>query len=160
MINMKVDFSAMISRVCAAGLAFLGFGCSSNDPGFGGGEIICMYGTPTGSWEIHGAVTDQAGNEIPEATVRVTLPDCDSDPYSLSVTETDAEGRYSLEGHNLANKLKVVCVPDDPVLESDSTIVDLEYKKDKKDKNGWYRGHAEATVEFRLKPKEEKEDSR
>ncbi len=152
---MKINFSAMLSRLCAVGLTVLGFGCSSDEPGDDGG-MICMYGTPTGSWEVHGSVKTQKGDAVPDATIRVTLPEYDSDPNSMETAPTDAEGAYSVEGHSLIGKLKVVCVPDDPALDADSTEVVLKYKKDKNDKNSWYRGHADATVNFKLKPKQDK----
>lgn len=155
---MKINFSAMVSRVCAVGLAILGFGCSSDDPG-DDGDLICMYGTPTGSWEIHGSVKTQKGEEVKDATIRVSLPGYDSDPNSISTTDTDSEGAYTVEGHVLSNKLKVVCVPDNPALDADSTEIELKYKKDKNDKNSWYRGHAEAKVDFKLNPKANDDES-
>ena len=150
MLNMKINFSALISRLCAMGVAFLGFGCSSSEDG--GGELICMYGTPTGSWEIRGSVTNQEGKSVAEATVRVTVPELDSDNHPIAETETD-NGAYSIEEGYFVDRVKVVCVPEDPTLDADSTLVDLKYVKDRNDKNTWYIGHAEATVDFKLKPK-------
>lgn len=154
---MKINFSAMISRLCAAGIAFLGFGCNSDEPEEGGGGEL-MYGTPTGSFEIHGSVSDPEGNEVPDAAIRVTFPDLDSDLYQIAVTQTDAQGQYSLIAHDITRKVKVVCVPEDPVLERDSTLVELVYKKEEFGNNMWYKGHAEATVEFKLKSKQNNEN--
>ncbi len=151
---MRINFSAIVSRLCAAGMAILGFGCSSDEPG--DGDVILMYGTPTSSWEVHGSVKTQKGDVVPDATIRVTLPEYDSDPNSIETAPTDAEGAYSVMGHLMTQKLKVVCVPDDPSLDADSTEVTLKYEKDKNDKNSWYRGHADATVNFKLKPKQDK----
>ena len=149
MLNKKINFSALISRLCAMGVAFLGFGCSSSEEG----EPIFMYGTPTGSWEIRGSVSDQEGKSVAEATVRVTVPELDSDNHPMAEAETDNEGAYSIEDGHLVDRVKVVCVPEDPTLAADSTLVDLKYVKDRNDKTTWYRGHAEATVDFKLKPK-------
>lgn len=150
MINMKINFSAIVSRLCAAGVTLLGFGCSSDEPG--DGDVLLMYGSPTGSWEIHGSVTTQDGKAVPDATIRVTLPQYDSDPNSITTTDTNTEGEYIAESNVLAGKLKVVCVPNDPALDADSTEVELRYKKDKDIKDSWYHGHAEAKVDFKLKP--------
>ena len=149
MLNKKINFSALISRLCAMGVAFLGFGCSSSEEG----ELICMYGTPTGSWEIRGSVTNQEGKSVAEATVRVTRPELDSDNHPMAEAETDNEGAYSIEDGYFVDRVKVVCVPEDPTLAADSTLVDLKYVKDRNDKNSWYIGHAEATVDFKLKSK-------
>ncbi|MDE5870013.1 MAG: radical SAM-associated putative lipoprotein, partial [Muribaculaceae bacterium] len=111
----------------------------------------CMYGTPTGDFEIKGMVTSEDDQAVPDATVRVTKPDMPSGTYSIETTKTDKDGKYTLKGVDFPTDMKVVCIPDNPMLEADSTIVELDYKKDPKDKNTWNRGHAEATVDFRLK---------
>lgn len=146
---MKVNFSKMVTRLCAAGLAMLGFGCSSEGP--------CMYGTPTGSWEIHGSVTDQAGAAVADAEIRVAINNADSFPFSIATADTNVEGDYAIDGHTPYKKIKVVCIPNNPALNADSTLVDLKYQKDKKDNDSWYVGHAKAKVDFRLKPKKEPE---
>ena len=62
----KLIFTAAVSRLCIAILAFLGYSCENN-----GGD---MYGTPTGTWEIKGEVTDEEIEPVTDATVKVTLP--------------------------------------------------------------------------------------
>ena len=89
---------------------------------------------------------------MPDSTIRLTLPQYDSDPNSITTTDTNTEGEYIAESNVLAGKLKVVCVPNDPALDADSTEVELRYKKDKDIKDSWYHGHAEAKVDFKLKP--------
>lgn len=153
----KINFSKTISQICAAGLALLGFGCSSDEPGGGGGGV-CMYGTPTGHWEIRGAVTDQEGAPVTDAEIRVTNPNSNSFHNAIATTDTNSEGNYNVDDHFPHYQLKVVCVPKDPALDADSTLVDLKYIKENNIKNSWYVGHAEATVDFKLKPKQKTDE--
>lgn len=114
-----------------------------------------MYGAPTGTFEIKGKVATDNGKDVADAIIRVTRPQFDSGSYSYSESNTDAAGEYSATGHDDGyDKVKVVCLPQDATLEADSTIVDLKHIKDNKHDNTWYRGHAEATVNFKLKNKE------
>ena len=142
--KVKYSLNSLLAKIYAGCLVLLGFGCeSSSEP--------CMYGTPTGDFEIKGMVTSEDDQAVPDATVRVTKPDMPSGIYSIETTKTDKDGKYTLKGVDFPTDMKVVCIPDNPMLEADSTIVELDYKKDPKDKNTWNRGHAEATVDFRLK---------
>lgn len=76
---MSIKISTLFSRLCAAGVAILGFGCSSaDDPD----ELICMYGTVTGSFEIKGKVTTEDGKNVSDAAVKVTRQDVPSGIYS------------------------------------------------------------------------------
>lgn len=57
--------SSLWATICAGALAVLGFGCSDkNNPW---NNDLCMYGTPTGQFEVKGAVTDEAGNPVDNA---------------------------------------------------------------------------------------------
>ena len=141
------NINKLISRLCAIGLSFLGFGCSeSSDP-------PVMYGTPTGSFEIKGEVTNEDNQPIEGATLRVTRPDLPSGLYPFQTTETDKEGNYVLKGSEFPDDMKVVCIPDNPSLEADSVVVKMDYKDNPKNKNPWFIGHADATVNFKLKNK-------
>lgn len=149
----KKNISSFLTGICSVLLSLLGFGCSSSpdEP-----DYPLMYGMPTGSFEIKGAVTDENGNDVENATIRVTPPDYDS--YLTNLTDkTDAEGNYSISSSGILRSAKVVCIPQQSSLEADSIIVELDYKNwDKSD--GWYRGHAEKTVDFILKSKNTSEE--
>lgn len=151
-----MKLSTIISRVCAACLVFLGYSCGDSN----GGE--CMYGTPRGDWEIKGRITDQAGQAVSNATIKVTIPEESSSYYSACTTTSDAQGDYVATYGNVDcyPRYKVVCLPDNPALRADSTVVDMHYVKDKKHKDDfWYMGHAEATVNFILKASTDEENS-
>lgn len=150
MMKMKLKKSTLFSRLCAAGLAVLGFGCSSDEPG--DEELVFMYGTLTGRFEIKGKVTTENGKDVPNAEVRVTVPEQSSSVYPIVITKAGEDGYYTINGSDYFNQLKVVCIPEDSNLEADSTIVDLKYINGDKG-SGWYRGEAEATVDFKLKNK-------
>ena len=149
----KFRFSAIISKLCVALMAFLGYSCDDKN---GGGELL-MYGCPMGRWEIKGEVTDEANEPVSEATVKVTLPDVNSTQFAFSEVKTDEAGLYSADGAETAGEFKVVCIPDDPALEPDSTVVRLVYSGGNPN-NMWDMGSASVTVNFKLKKsnKEEK----
>lgn len=138
--------SGIVSRLCIAFLAFLGFSCSC--------EPSCMYGTPNGDYEIKGSVTTEDNKPVENATIRVTDSNCPSGYYSYSSATSNNEGFYETSGNASGGDLKVVCIPSDPTLEPDSTIVAMKYEKSKKKKDdGWYKGLGKAVVDFKLKRK-------
>lgn len=147
---MNLKKSTLFTRLCAAGLAVLGFGCSSDEPG--SDEVICMYGVITGRFEIKGKVTTENGKEVPNAEVRVTVPEQYSGIFPIVISKTEESGNYTLDGLGSFKQLKVVCIPEDSNLEADSTIVDMKYINGDKG-NGWYQGEADATIDFKLKNK-------
>ncbi|MBD5324396.1 MAG: hypothetical protein HDS02_06110 [Bacteroides sp.] len=147
----NLSISSIITRSYALFLALLGFSCSD-------GEGECMYGTPTGSFEVKGAVTTEDGTPLPEAVIRVTTPEAPSGIWSYANTATDKEGSYIIQTDKvLTQKLKIVCISLDKDFDSDSIIMpvkfqfDNDHPKDKKDP--WYIGHADLTVDFKLKAK-------
>lgn len=124
--KISVSVSSLLSRFCAGLLALVGFGCSDGD---GTDDMICMYGTPTGSFEVKGNVVDSEGTPVGDAEIIVTGPELPSSIWKMATVKTDAEGDYSIDSKSdTSKKLKVVCKPTDPNLEADSTIVNLEYK--------------------------------
>lgn len=148
----KRHLSSFLTGICSTVLSLLGFSCSS-DPG----DTPLMYGMPTGYFEIKGAVTDQAGNDVPHAEIRVTYSDAPSGIYRFGETFTDSNGKYDINAHEYLQKIKIVCIPDDSNLQPDSVIVKMNYKApDKHDP--WYFGHAEETVDFKLKFKISEEE--
>lgn len=149
MLNLKPHLSTLISKVCAVIIAWLGFGCSTDEP--------CMYGTPTGSFEIKGRVTTEEGAPVEGARIRVTASDRPSGIFCFDEVQTGTDGRYMTAGSDYArNELKVVCLPDNPALEADSVIVDVQHIDGGKD-DSWNFGHAKATVDFKLKKKQSAE---
>lgn len=152
--KIKIGVSGLLSRLCAIGMTILGFSCSHSS-GSEPDDILLMYGSPTGSWEIDGNVTETTGKPVVKAEIRVSHPDIPSSESRLS-TETNENGNYEFKEGGIFEKLKVVCLPNDPALEPDSTVVELKYHKDKGDKNTWSKGKAQATVDFKLKPVDKK----
>lgn len=144
--------SSLWAAMCAGALTLLGFGCSDNE---GGGNGLCMYGTPTGYFEVKGAVTDEAGNPVDNADIYVTHPEGQSGIYSFAKGKTDDKGDYLIETSDFPKtEIKVVCKPEDENLEPDSVNVKMKFEKDRKhDKDPWYSGKAKATVNFKLKKK-------
>ena len=137
--NHRLSFATIGSAL----LSLLGFSCTS--------ESEVMYGMPTGDFEIKGAVTDEQGKEINHAEIRVTHPDVPSGIHRFGETSTDSKGNYEIKGHEFLPEMKVVCLPENDDLQPDSTIVKMNYKDPDKH-NSWDHGHAEATVNFTLKP--------
>ncbi|MDE5871346.1 MAG: radical SAM-associated putative lipoprotein [Muribaculaceae bacterium] len=139
--------SSFMTSICSVLLSLLGFSCSSSTE-----DYPVMYGImPSGSFGIKGTVTDEKGNNIDNAEIRVTDPDYQSYISSLK-TKTNSEGMYDISAHGLVSSVKVVCIPQQNNLEPDSIVVDVHYK-DKDEYNVWNNRHVEKTVDFKLKEK-------
>lgn len=144
------NLSRFVSRVCAAGMALLGFSCSSDNPD----DIPLMYGTPTGTFEIKGKVTTDSGEDVADAVIKVTHKEIASNKFSIVSVKSNGEGAYTADGiYTPYDELKVVCEPSNKEFEADSTTVRMKYIKDESNTNSWNIGHAEATVNFTLKKK-------
>lgn len=144
--------STIITRCFAIILAWLGFSCSDSHED--------MYGTPTGTFEVKGAVTTDEGTPVPDAVIRVTAPELPSGVWSLANTTTDKMGAYDVENDKpftVSSQLKIVCLSPDAAYDSDSVFVPVKYEFDenhpKNKKDFWYKGHADLNVNFQLKPK-------
>ena len=148
--KISTSLQSFTSRLCIALLAVLGFSCSDDEEE----NILCMYGTPTGAFEVKGEVTDADGKPVANAEVRVTEPEASSIPYSYAKGVTDAAGSFSLECSGVTigkgSKLKVVCIPADASIEADSMLVGV---KRIEEGEGWYTGKWAATASFRLHSK-------
>lgn len=136
-------FSSAIGQVCAVILGLLGFSCSDEEAT----EYLCMYGTPYGTFEAKGSVTDEEGKPVENAEIRFTRVDTPSGVYSYKTGTTNAGGVYDVSGTSYSSKIKVVCVPPGE-LEADSVIVDLKYSGGD---GGWDMGTATFTADFKLK---------
>lgn len=138
--KIQLRVSSLVARVCALGLA--AFGLASC-----GAEY--MYGSPEGTFEIKGMVTAESdGSAVAGATITVKNPYRQLSEPVL----TDDNGNYSNTGEVGYDKVRVVCTPtDDSGLAADSVDVDLKFGGKKHD--DWDMGHAESTVNFKLKAK-------
>lgn len=146
--DIKSKIGAFISRLCTMILALLGYNCSSfNEPN----EPYEMYGTPTGTFEVKGAVTNEEGHPVADAEIRVTDKWHDSWLYSIQ-SVTDKEGTYTVVGTIFpADSLKIVCIPAGNAYLPDSIKVPVDYQYDESHKKStWYEGHATLTVNFNL----------
>ncbi|MDE6561795.1 MAG: radical SAM-associated putative lipoprotein [Muribaculaceae bacterium] len=145
----KKHLSSFLTGICSVLLSLLGFSCSSSqeEP-----DYPCMYGMPTGSFEIKGTVTDENGEDVVNAEIRV-CPHTEPSYLTNLTDKTDAVGNYTISSHNILHMAKVVCIPEQGDLEPDSIVVELEYKDRDKYADTWYRGHAEKNVDFILKSK-------
>ena len=142
-----------MSRACAFAMAVLGI-TSCADSTNGDDPTICMYGTPTGSFEIKGAVTAES-NDAPVGDAVIVLKSSPNGVQLIPQAETDTKGEYRLDGIGFpAEKVRVVCTPTaESGLAADSADVELKYLKDGKTESVWYMGRAESTVNFKLKAK-------
>lgn len=139
----RCSIRQIIPKLCAASLALLGFSCGS--------EEECMYGTPYGSYEIKGKVTTEDGEPIEKAVVRITNPDMPSGLMSEIADTTSSNGEYNAQcDWGWPGEKKIVCEVEDPTLEADSVIVGMKFSGSKE---VWNHGHAEATVDFKLRKK-------
>lgn len=147
--NLKSKLSALISRFCVAMLALLGYSCGSSSV-----YPDIMYGTPTGSFEIKGTVTNEKGEPLRDALIRVADPNVDSGIWSIERSVTNDGGNYDINGSwSASDKLKIVCIPPGNAYKTDSITVPVKYVYDKDHKKDtWYIGHASLTVDFKLKP--------
>lgn len=142
--------SSFTAWLCAIGLSVLGYSCEGSEDG----PTSTMYGTPNGDYEIKGTVTTEDDKPVDGATIRVTGPDLPSGVYSVSTTSSNANGAYETSGNWFPDDLKVVCIPNDPTLEPDSTVVKMTYDQTgDKEKDSWYKGLAKKVVDFKLKKK-------
>ena len=147
--KIQIRVSTLISRLCAFGMAILGFSLASCDSD--NGDEPLMYGTPTGTFEVKGDVETEDGADVEGA--RVVVKEVGVDAGSLDevgAATTDADGDYSIRAYTFpASKLRVCCYPPEG-LEADSVDIDVDYK----DGDGaWDWGTAKAEVDFKLKKK-------
>lgn len=154
MYDNRKNVTSMFSRLCLAFMALLGF--SSCDSG----DEPLMYGMPTSSFESKGMVTDEKGNPVEGAEIRLTDKHYHSGVSSFATARSGADGRYQMDGTFMgADSVKVVCIPFDDSLQPDSVVVEAELIHDKKYEKKYsdaflYLGHLSITADFKLKRKE------
>ena len=142
----KITFktSQIISSMIAGTLSILGFSSCDN--------AECMYGTPTGHYEIKGTVTEESGQPVEGAKVIMRHIDNNQTfTYHGDTVVTDSKGDYMLKTSGWPNsKIRMVCKPEDNTFEADSINMTVSFK----DSDGvWNHGTARETVDFILKPK-------
>lgn len=148
--GLSKKFMNFMGRLSAMLLALLGFSACDE---YSGKDAPVMYGTPSGSYEIKGKVATEGGAPVEDATITVSGA-VSNNPNETFVGESDANGAYTVNGYGFPNKLvKVVCRPADDLLEPDSSFIELKYIDDGKGVDSWYEGHADATVNFKLRSK-------
>lgn len=153
------------TRFFALLLAVLGIGgCSTLEEV--DTRMMAAYGVPTAMYHVKGKVTDEQGNPIPDIEVSFygvyygspgTPPGVDSFNVKL---KTDSKGTYLLEKlHHPYPQVRIqVEDKDGPAnggeFESGTTLVDITFNKDKRDKYPWYSGVAQVDVpKIKLKKK-------
>ncbi|MDO4336153.1 MAG: radical SAM-associated putative lipoprotein [Bacteroidales bacterium] len=155
MYDNRKNVTSMFTRLCLAFMALLGFSsCDSS------GEPL-MYGMPTSSFESKGKVTDEKGNPVEGAEIRLTDEYAHSGVSSFATARSGADGSYLMDGSfsDMAHSFKVVCIPLDDSLQPDSVLIDVEPIHDKKYEKKYsdvflYCGHYSITADFKLKKKE------
>ena len=153
------------TRFFALLLAVLGIGgCSTLEEV--DTRMMAAYGVPTATYHVKGKVTDEQGNPIPDIEVSFygvyygstgTPPGID--PFNVKL-KTNSQGNYLLEElHYPYPKVRIQFEDKDgPAnggeFESETTQVDMTFKKDNRDKNPWYSGIAQVDVpKIKLKKK-------
>lgn len=140
-------------KASALGLALLGFTACSE-------TAEDMYGTPTGTFEIKGAVTAESDGSTVEGASIAVKPNGINYPINHPVV-CDDKGNYTVkEVNHPFDKVRVVCTPGaDSGLAADSVDVELKYHETKESKkDSWNVGTAESRVNFKLKAKPAKAD--
>ena len=164
---------SLLSRLCAAVLALLGFAsCEKIN------EIRCEYGTPSMDFKVKGTVTDESSNPIEGIRV-IVRTDFDNrpDPRQSYVDDlgryhqyggddtlyTDARGRYeSQEWKTVALASQKVYFDDvdgdahgGTFLSDSVQIRNAPNEQYKKSDGHWYNGGYEYTVDVKLQKKKE-----
>lgn len=144
----------IIASVLSGILVLLGFSaCSDNDDD---NNIQCMYGTPTGHYEIKGSVTDKNDTPVEDATIILRSISKDGISTLYPGIKTDSEGKYSLLASGWpTSKIRVVCHPKGDTLEADSTEIEVKLEGGT---GMWNQGTAKADVDFKLKDKPTQND--
>lgn len=147
--KIQIRVSTLISRLCAFGMAILGFSLASCDSDKG--DEPSMYGTPTGTFEVKGDVETEDGADVKGARVVVKEVNYETNRgQEIGDAITDADGDYVIEDSYFPiSKVRVCCYPPEG-LEADSVDVDLKYKGGD---GNWNYGTAKAEVDFRLRKK-------
>lgn len=115
--KIQMRAASLAARLCGIGLAVIGLSSCDKE-----NEHPDMYGIPPTNFnvDISGDVTEDEGGAAVEGADVVLK----SDGVAVSLSRTDADGRYSLksnQGYMITDNAYVACYPDeDSGLEADS----------------------------------------
>lgn len=147
--KIQMRAATMAARLCGIGLSLLGFSTCNKDS-----DVMPMYGTPTGTFEVKGDVTSEEGKPVKAAQITVkTIYEQEEYNVSIAETTTSESGEYIVkkQRYDFSPAIRVVCTPpEDSDLKADSTDVHLDFKGGDGD---WNIGTATATADFRLRKK-------
>lgn len=159
---MKIRFYRWYNGLLASLLAFLGYGCSLEDP-------IDMYGTPveygapTVEFQLKGNVTDEDGKAVQGIKVKVQEYFENNNVFNIDSVRTDANGKYQLplilDGFTQKdlNRCKLIVEDTDGAengeFKNDTINLNGAEAKKIKDGEGWFNGAYEVNVDVKLKKK-------
>ena len=119
-------------------------------------QVMCMYGVPSGEFQISGRVENLKSKPVRKIEVEVQ----DMKGNSLGVTTTAKDGTFQI-GYQGWPHNEVYLISRDVdgwrngAYQSDTTHVKLDYPK-----NGWNQGKAETKQKVVLKYKSERKNNR
>jgi len=162
---MKAKFTHWYNALAATLLSLLGFAsCSSSSDHED--DMICLYGTPTSSFQVKGNVTDENGAPIQgiKAIIGNTFND-DNTVYRQDSAYTDSKGNYTIDkqyatGAPSPKYLKILLEDVDGEANggtfANDTIKEEEIKINKTGKGdgAWNVGTFEVTANAKLKKKQ------
>lgn len=142
--NIKSRISKVISHLCTVLLALLGYNCSF--------EPKMMYGTPTGSFEVKGRVTDKENNPVKNAEITLRPVQRVYGYYEIASVTSGSDGKFIINtSFEPLDSVWIACNPADYTYLPETVKMPVEYHYDKEHKkDAWYVGHAEITVNFEL----------
>jgi putative lipoprotein (rSAM/lipoprotein system) len=155
---MKIRFYRWYNGLLASLLAFLGYGCSSEDP-------IDMYGTPveygapTVEFQLKGNVTDENGKAVQGIKVKVQ----EHNWLNIDSVKTDVNGKFHIPftisafNEKDLNRCKLIVEDTDGAengeFKNDTINLNGAEAKKIKDGEGWFNGAYEVNVDVKLKKK-------
>lgn len=150
----KISIKAgnIVRSMLAGAISLLGFAACDDpeDPDNDGG-MVCMYGTPTGYYEIKGSVKSDAGPVENARVIMRHISRSNTNTYYGDTVFTDSKGLYKLNTAGWPDEnIRIVCQPQSDTLEADSVDIKVEFKGEK---GPWVVGTADETVNFKLKNK-------
>ena len=150
--KISIKTGNIIRSMLAGAISLLGFTACDDPENPDDGGTICMYGTPTGCYEIKGSVTTATGEPIENARVILRhINGRNVNTYYGDTVLTGSKGHYEMKTGGWPDEnIRVVCQPQDNALEADSVNLKVTFKGEK---GPWMQGTASETVNFKLKNK-------
>lgn len=160
---MKATFKHWYNAITAVIVSLLGFS-SCGENGILGGNMMCLYGTPTSQFKVKGKVTSEDGTPI--QGIKTVLGEGYDNiiVYHKDSTFTDKDGNYSFEGEKMtgipsAKYMKITFEDVDGEANggtfANDTIKKEEFvvKNTEKGDDDWDMGTYEVTANKKLKKK-------